>query len=135
MSRRSISSFRARYAETDQMGLIHHSTYLVWCEIGRTDFMRELGASYADIERGGIFLAVADATLRYGSGAHYDDLIQVETWLESVRSRALTFAYEISRLDPDPGPLARASTTLVCLDAHGKPRRLPSEVAGVFEAL
>jgi acyl-CoA thioester hydrolase len=59
------SALRVRYAETDQMGVVYHANYLVWCEIGRTELMRELGYAYADIERGGIRLAVAEASLRY----------------------------------------------------------------------
>ena len=133
MSRRSVSTFRARYAETDQMGLVHHSAYLVWCEIGRTDYIRELGATYAEIEASGVLLAVADASLRYGTGAHYDDLIRVETRLERLRSRTLTFAYDIARVEPDPAPLASATTTLVCLDRDGRPRRLPDQVAELFD--
>lgn len=132
MTRRSKSTFRARYAETDQMGVVHHSTYLLWCEVGRTDYMRELGTTYAEIERGGIYLAVADAHVRYGAAAHYDDLIQVESRVESVKSRTITFAYEISRLEPDPGPIARATTTLISIDDDGRPRRLPPEVATLF---
>ena len=132
MSHRSASTFRVRYAETDQMGLVHHSVYLVWCEIGRTDFMRELGASYAEIERRGIYLAVADASLRYGTGARYDDLIRVETRVEKLRSRTLTFAYEIGRVEPEPGPLATASTTLICIDEEGRTKRLPDSIAELF---
>ena len=133
MNRRSVSTFRVRYAETDQMGLVHHAAYLVWCEIGRTDFIRELGTSYAEIERSGVLLAVADASLRYGAGARYDDLVRVETRLEQLRSRTLTFAYEIGRVEPRPGPLAEATTTLVCIDTEGRTRRLPGAVAGLFE--
>lgn len=132
MTRRSTSTFRARYAETDQMGVVHHSTYLLWCEVGRTDYIRELGTTYAEIERRGIYLAVADARVRYGAAAHYDDLIQVESWVDSLKSRTLTFAYEISRLEPDPAPLARATTTLISIDDDGRPRRLPAEIASLF---
>lgn len=132
MTRRSRSSFRARYAETDQMGVVHHSTYLVWCEIGRTDYIRALGTTYADIERGGVFLAVADVHVRYGAPAHYDDLIEVQTSVEAVKSRTITFAYDIARVEPDPASIARATTTLVSIDADGRPRRLPSEVLDLF---
>jgi acyl-CoA thioester hydrolase len=133
MTHSTESTFRVRYAETDQMGLVHHAAYLVWCEIGRTDFIRELGTSYAEIERSGVLLAVAEASLRYGTGARYDDLVRVETRLEEVRSRTLTFAYEIGRLEPDPGVLAHATTTLICIDTEGRTRRLPEAVAALFE--
>lgn len=128
MSHRHTSTFRTRYAETDQMGFIHHATYLVWCEQGRTDYMREHGASYADLERQGVFLPVADASVRYGAAARYDDMIRVETWVESLKSRSVTFGYEIHRIEPEPGPLARASTTLVCIDDRGRTRRIPDHI-------
>lgn len=132
MSRRSRSSFRARYVETDQMGVVHHAAYLAWCEIGRTDYMRELGIPYAEIERRGVFLAVAEVNVRYGAPAHYDDLVQVESRVEAVKSRTVTFAYDISRLEPEPGLLARASTTLISMDGDGRTRRLPPEVADLL---
>ena len=132
MSRRSRSTVRARYVETDQMGVIHHSAYLAWCEIGRTDFMRELGAPYGDIERRGIYLAVADVNVRYGAPAHYDDLIEVISRVDSIKSRTLTFAYDIARVEPDPGPIARATTTLISIDEEGRPRRLPQDVLELF---
>jgi acyl-CoA thioester hydrolase len=134
MSRRSASMLRVRYGETDQMGVAYHPNYLAWCEVGRTDFIRELGTSYAEIERQGYFLAVAEASVRYATPARYDDTIRVETWLESVKSRALTFAYEVHRADPSPGLLATARTTLVSIDEAGTPRRLPREILDLFRA-
>lgn len=128
MTRRSTSTFRTRYVETDQMGVIHHASYLAWCEIGRTDYIRELGTTYGEIERRGIYLAVASAEVRYGAPAHYDDLVRVETWVESVKSRTITFRYQIVREEPDPGPIARATTTLISIDDAGRPRRLPDEI-------
>lgn len=132
MSRRSTSTFRARYAETDQMGVVHHASYLVWCEVGRTDYIRELGTTYSEIERQGVYLAVAAVEVRYGAPAHYDDLIRVESRVESVKSRTITFAYDITRDDPDPAPIARASTTLICLDEDGRTRRLPAAITELF---
>jgi acyl-CoA thioester hydrolase len=112
--------FRVRYAETDQMGVVYHSHYLVWCEIGRTDFIRSLGTSYADMERAGIRLAVADASLRYHAPARYDDVIRVETALTDVRSRAITFDYLIRNAETGER-LVTARTTLVCIDRDGRP--------------
>jgi acyl-CoA thioester hydrolase len=132
MSRRTTSTFRVRYGETDQMGVAYHANYLVWCEVGRTDFIRRLGVTYADLERQGHFLAVAEATVRYGAAARYDDEIRVETWLEEVRSRTVTFGYEILREAPEPGRLARATTRLVSIDHDGRPRALPSHLLDLF---
>lgn len=132
MTRTSVSEFRVRYGETDQMGVAYHPNYLVWCEIGRTDYIRELGVPYAELERRGHILAVAEATVRYAASARYDDLIRVETRLDAVKSRTLTFAYEISRVDPHPARLASARTTLVSIDREGAPRRLPDHVLDMF---
>jgi acyl-CoA thioester hydrolase len=125
--------FRVRYAETDQMGVVYHANYLVWCEIGRTELIRSLGPSYASLERDGILLAVSDASLRFHAPARYDDQIAVETRVESVRSRSLTFAYLISREEGESRQrLVSATTTLVALDPSSRPRSLPAAVLALF---
>lgn len=130
----SQSTFRARYSETDQMGLIYHPHYLVWCEIGRTDYIRKFGPSYAELERGGLLLAVAEANVRYAAAARYDDLITVETMLERVQSRVLTFAYRIYREEPGPRTLlATATTKLIGLTPQGTTRLLPADLIARFK--
>ena len=126
MSHVEISELRVRYAETDQMGVVYHANYLVWCEIGRTDFIRHVGVTYAELERRGVALAVSDASVRYHGAARYDDRIRVETRLAEVRSRAVTFQYLIFHADTGDR-LASARTALVSLDADGRPRALPPE--------
>lgn len=116
------------------MGLAYHANYLVWCEMGRTDFMRELGVPYGELEKGGHFLAVAEANVRYGAAARYDDVIRVDTWVDAVKSRTITFAYEVHRVEPEPARLARATTTLISMDADGRPRTLPPAVRDLFDA-
>lgn len=122
--------FRVRYAETDQMGVVYHSNYLIWCEMGRTELIRRRGSSYADLERDGIILAVADASVRYHAPARYDDMIRVDAWVEGVRSRTVTFGYRISRVADghEPVRLASAQTTLVALDRDSRPRTLPTDL-------
>jgi acyl-CoA thioester hydrolase len=122
--------FRVRYAETDQMGVVYHANYFVWCEIARTELIRQRGASYAALERQGVLLAVADASIRYHSPARYDDMIRAEAWLEEVRSRTVTFGYRILRIDDSSEleRLASAWTTLVVLGADSRPRKLPPEL-------
>lgn len=122
------SQLRVRYAETDQMGVVYHTHYLIWCEVGRTDLLRALGESYAQVEARGIFLAVADAHARYHGSARYDDLIEVRTRVDQVKSRTVTFAYEIFRLDPDPRRLVTATTMLIAIDSNGAPRTLPPDL-------
>ncbi len=121
---------RVRYAETDQMRVAYHANYLVWCEVGRTDFIRALGVTYAEMERRGVLLAVADAHVRYHASARYDDLVRVETTLSAVRSRLVEFRYELSRVLPDGDAerLASATTALVCLAPDGRPVSLPKDL-------
>jgi acyl-CoA thioester hydrolase len=126
------SEFRVRYAETDQMGVVHHASYIVWCEVGRTDFIRARGMSYADMERAGILLAVSDLSARFHAAARYDDLIRVRTTLVDIRSRALTFDYMISNVDTGTR-LVTARTALVSIDASGKPVAMSSLVRELFE--
>lgn len=130
----SQTSFRVRYAETDQMGVVYHTHYLVWCEIGRTDFIRQFGVSYAELERQGLLLAVADAQIRYIASARYDDLITVETRIERAQSRLLTFAYQIFREEPGPKQLlASAVTKLIALNRDATPRQLPQDLIAKFK--
>jgi acyl-CoA thioester hydrolase len=114
------------------MGVVYHAEYLVWCEVGRTDYIRALGLPYAELERRGTTLAVAEATIRYHAPARYDDMIQVETRLSEVRSRAITFDYLIRNASTGDR-LATARTLLVSLDDAGKPVPLPGEVRTLME--
>ena len=129
----TVSELRVRYAETDQMGVVYHANYLIWCEIGRTDFIRELGKPYAELEREGVLLAVSDVGLRFHASARYDDPIRVHTRLVEVRSRGLTFAYRIMRADTDT-VLVGGTTALVSLSPDGRPIRLPMSVRAMLAA-
>ena len=122
---------RVRYAETDQMGVVYHANYLVWCEMGRTDFIRTLGVSYAEMERNGIQLAVAELSARFHAAARYDDLIRVHTILADVRSRMIVFDYVVSNAETEQR-LVSAHTTLVSLDRSGKPIALPAHIRQLF---
>jgi len=126
-----VSTFRVRYAETDQMGVVYHANYLVWCEVGRTDLIRTLGTPYAEVERSGVSLAVADARLRFKRGARYDEVVRVVTSVTEVRSRTVTFGYEI--LLEDGTPLATASTVLVAVGRDGRSTMLPPELRQALE--
>src|SRR3954470_5486349 len=91
--------FRVRYAETDQMQVVYHSNYLIWCEIGRPEFIRAFGTPYAELERQNVTLAGVEASLRFHSGARYDTLIRVTTTISDVRSRTITFDYVITNAE------------------------------------
>lgn len=124
--------FRVRYAETDQMGVVYHTNYLVWCEVGRTDFIRQRGMSYADIERAGIGLAVSELSARFHAAARYDDVVRVRTTLADVRSRGITFDYVITNAATGDR-LVTARTALVSIDRAGRLVALPSEIRRLFD--
>jgi acyl-CoA thioester hydrolase len=109
------------------MGVVYHANYLVWCEVGRTDLLRQLGATYAEMERQGAFLAVSDARVSFRAAAHYDDLIRVRTTLERVRSRSVTFSYVVENAET-LALLAKAQTDLICLKPDRTPRKIPGEI-------
>jgi acyl-CoA thioester hydrolase len=97
------------------MGVVYHSNYLVWMEVARTDLIRSMGVPYAQLEKDGIALAVAEANIRYRAPARYDDEVAVTATLREVRSRSLLIDYEVTRL-ADTTVLATAYTALVSID-------------------
>ena len=123
--------FRVRYAETDQMGVVYHANYLVWCEMGRTDFIRRRGMSYADMERAGTLLAVADVNARFHAAARYEELVRVRTTLAEIHSRRIVFDYLITNAETEQR-LVTARTSLVSIDSRGRPRALPEDIRALF---
>ena len=124
--------FLVRYAETDKMQMVYHANYLVWCEMGRTDLIKRLGASYAEMEKQGMMLAVIDASIRYHSPARYEDTIRVTTRFSDVRSRTVTFDYTIENALTG-ARLASAKTTLASLNGDGKLIALPAHLRQAME--
>lgn len=121
------STFRVRYAETDQMGVVYYANYLVWFEIGRTDFCRQHGFAYREMEeQDGLYIIVAESRCRYKAPARYDDEILVRTCLRAVRRRVLVFGYEVYRQANDE-LLAEGETVHVITDRDGRPRSLPDK--------
>jgi len=120
---------RVRYAETDKMGVVYHANYLVWFEIGRTEYCRARGFSYRDMEENeNSFLVVAESYCRYKAPAYYDDELVVRTHITELRRRSLRFGYEIIRV-PDGTVIAEGETGHVVTDANGRVRSLPAGFA------
>jgi acyl-CoA thioester hydrolase len=119
--------FRVRYAETDQMQVVYHSNYLIWCEMGRTEYIRALGTPYSELERQNVALAVVEATLRFHSAAVYDNLIRVTTTVREVKSRTITFDYVISNAETGER-FVSASTKLVSLTRDNRLTTLPDHL-------
>jgi acyl-CoA thioester hydrolase len=133
-SQRSFSEtrLRVRYAETDQMGVVYHSNHLIWFEVGRVEFMRELGFSYRDMEReDGRFIAVAEVTCRYRAPAYYDEEVLVRTRLKSVRESVVVFSYELVRAESGT-LLAEGETTHIVTDSNFKIAALPEKYMSAF---
>ena len=126
------TTVRVRYAETDQMGGVYHSNFIIWFEVGRVEFLRALGFSYRDMEeKDACFIAVVDARCRYKAPAHYDDEITVRTTLKNVRESVIHFGYELVRAS-DGLLLAEGETTHVVTDAQMKRRTIPEKYMQAF---
>jgi acyl-CoA thioester hydrolase len=116
---------RVRYAETDQMGIAHHSNYLIWFEAGRSDLCRARGFSYKDMEeQDNALMVVAESYVRYKSPAFYEDIIIVRTRVGEIRSRSLRFIYEIYRPSDDT-LIAEGETLHLVTDKEKRVRTLP----------
>lgn len=118
------TTFHVRYAETDQMGVVHHAAYVVWFEEGRSAWMRALGSNYADFEASGYNLAVTEVYAHYRAPALYGRQVTVRTWTEELRSRTAKMCYEV--LDTESGrTLVTGYTRHVCVDRKGHVVRIP----------
>src|SRR5512137_210792 len=113
------TTFPVRYAETDQMRIAHHSSYVVWMEEGRSEFMRQSGADYAEIERSGHSFAVTQLQVRYLASARYGERVTVRTWVEDLKSRQITFGYEIVNAATGAA-LVTGRSEHVCLNRAGQ---------------
>ncbi|RME09507.1 MAG: acyl-CoA thioesterase [Ardenticatenia bacterium] len=117
------TSFRVRYAETDQMGIVHHTAYIVWFEEGRSDFLRAYNMPYSRMEREGIVLPVTECYARYVAPARYDEVVTVRTWIQEFKSRKIVFAYEV--IGEDGRLCAEGYTAHICIDPEGRVQRFP----------
>lgn len=132
-ARRIDVDLEVRYAETDQMGVVHHANYLIWFEVARTRLCEESGLHYSEIERLGYMLMVTRAEVEYRRGARYGDRVRVGCWIDRLGSRGLRFAYEVAR---DGDPIATGVTEHVWVEvAARRPCRMPAELSQPFREL
>lgn len=110
-----------RYAETDAQGVVHHANYLSWFEEGRSEFLRQMGCNYSDMERDGFFVIVARAEVDYRAPSFYEDRITIATTLEKGKGRLLVFSYRAT--NQDGAVVAEGRTHHLVLDTE---RRLVS---------
>lgn len=113
-----------RYAETDKGGVVHHSVYPVWLEMGRTELLRANGIAYRDLEAEGIYFVVAELRIKYRRPAFYDEELKLETTCSNVTPSKVEHSYRLLRAGTGL-LLAEASSILACVSAEGKVRRIP----------
>ena len=118
---------RVRYADTDQMGVTYHANYLVWFEVGRTDWLRESGWTYRDMEEAGVSLPVIEVFCQYRQPARYDDEIEIQTRATLLTPVRIRFDYEVVRV-ADGTVSASGHSIHAALNQAGRPCRLPDRV-------
>jgi len=127
MAAESLITFRIRYQETDRMATVYHANYLIYFEMGRTEFMREHGICYRDMEEKGYAMVVIDVRARFRASARYDDLVTLRTTLPAHNKLLAKFDYTLHRgADPSGELICDGSTILAFLGQGGKPSRMPA---------
>lgn len=121
-----ITTFRVRYSETDKMGIVHHSSYVLWMEIGRVEWLRAKGLSYRELDDGGVALPVSKLEVNYKTPADFDDEIDLYTDLLEAKSRRFKFIYTLVRKN-DNAVLVTGSTVHVPINREGQVIRCPKE--------
>jgi acyl-CoA thioester hydrolase len=126
---------RVRYAETDKMGVVYHSNFVIWFEVGRVELLRQLGFQYSEMEqKDNCHIPVVDLRVRYKSPAQYDDEIVVRTQIKNVRSSLLHFSYEVFR-ESDRTLLATGETMHIIVDDKLERKPLPEKYMQAFNGL
>ena len=125
MSEPRLTRLRVRYAETDRMGVVYYANYLVWFEVARTDWLRDTGSTYRDMEAAGISLPVIEAHCQYRQPARYDDEIEIRTLATLISPVRIRFDYDVMR---DGAVLSSGHTVHAAVDTGGRPCRLPERV-------
>ncbi len=120
------TTLHVRYAETDAMGIIHHASYIVYFEEGRSNYARQRGSDYATFEQSGFYLTVSEISARYIKPTRYGKQVIIRCWIADMKSRGLTFAYEI--VDEATGDiLVEGSSKHICITHEGQVARLPDQ--------
>ena len=129
----SETRLRVRYAETDQAGVVYHSNYLIWFEVGRVELCRDYGFNYRDMETSAdAYLPVTECRVKYRVPAKYDDEIIIRSKVTELRSRAIKFAYEVRRAG-DEALLADGETHHTVMNGEGRAKAFPPEYAELMK--
>jgi acyl-CoA thioester hydrolase len=129
--KKGIIEVRVRYAETDQMGVVYHSNYLNYLELGRVEWLRSLGSSYSELEKKGVLLPVVHAELNYRFPARYDELIRVETEISSIGKSSIEFRSQL--YNESDALVLEGKIKLVCLNSDTfKPISIPADLRNLM---
>ncbi len=124
-----------RYAETDRMGIVHHSNYPVWFEVGRTEFIKQCGISYSRVESKGIMLPLLEVHCKFISSSTYEDKIIVRTSIKSFSKTRLNFKYEVFKSDNMDNPITMGETSHVWTTCDLKPINLQKHYPELYEII
>ena len=123
---------RVRYVDTDQMGIVHHSNYVKFFEVARTEWLRAIGLTYKEMERRGVMMPIVEVNIKYRQPAYYDELIKVKAMVDELPMARMVFRYEI--YGEDGRDIASGSTTLGFIDSQTRrPQRAPKWLMEVLE--
>lgn len=128
---------RVIFGDTDQMGVVYYANYLRYFESARADYWRSLGRSYKDLEAWGVAMPVVEATCQYKRTAHYEDLLEIETWIGEVRGASVRFQYRVYRVASAntavaPILLAEGFTRHAIIGPDGRPKPIPAAMRAVI---
>jgi acyl-CoA thioester hydrolase len=129
----SQNTFRVRYVETDKMGIVYHSNYYVWFDMGRTEFMRGLGYDYSSMEKEGVLLPILETHCTYKKPARYDDVITVKTMLAGLKGVKVTFKYEVYNENGEM--ISFGSTVQAVVNKEMHPINLKKAMPEIYEKL
>lgn len=113
-----------RYSETDQAGVVHHTVYPVWFEMGRTELLRVNGLAYSQLEKAGTFFVVAELTAKYRRPCFYDEQLELTTTCSRITNARVEHSYQLKRAETGV-LLAEGTSILACVDKSGRPQRMP----------
>jgi acyl-CoA thioester hydrolase len=122
---------KVRYAETDNMGIVYYANYLVWFEVGRTEYLLAQGMDYRDVEKEGLFMAVVESHATYKAPARYGDVVSIETTPTEVKNSSLRFDYRVVR-GSDKKLLCEGYTTHVLIDKEMRPKKIPEKIRALL---
>ena len=125
------TKIRVRYKDTDRLGVVYYGNYLTFFEVGRAEFMRDLGFPYSKLEAEGYSLVVTEAHAKYHGNVGYDAMVTVKTTISEIKGARMRFDYEVLA---DNGKLLVSGYTLHgCINSKSRPSRIPSSVKATIE--